>query len=241
MTAPVLTVEKVSAAYDDIRVLWDISFIVRPDELVALVGSNGAGKTTLLKTISGLLPPMSGEVQFKGEPITGLSPDDIVRKGISYVPEGRGLFQGLTVEENLLMGAYILRNKEAIRKRLDLVCEMFAVLRERFHQLAGTLSGGEQQMCAIARSLMCTPKLLMVDELSLGLGPTVIERLAEKLLELKENGLSIVLVEQNVEMAFELADRAYIIERGRIVMEGPASELINNPGIRGLYFGVEFK
>lgn len=239
MTPSILTVDTVSSAYGDIHVLEDINLAVGQDELVALVGSNGAGKTTLLKTISGLLHPVSGEIKFKGEPIGGLTSDGIVRKGISCVPEGRGLFQGLTVEENLMMGAYVQRNKETIIKTFNLVCEMFPVLRERLHQLAGTFSGGEQQMCAIARALMSSPKLLMVDELSLGLAPTVVEHLAEKILDLRDSGLSILLVEQNVEMSLALADRAYILERGRIVMEGSSSELIDDTDIRKLYFGVE--
>jgi branched-chain amino acid transport system ATP-binding protein len=201
---------------------------------VALVGSNGAGKTTLLRAISRLIRPSAGEVRFEGEPLSGLRPEQVVARGIAHVPEGRHLFQGLTVRENLMAGAYARRDGAD----LDEVLELFPRLGERMSQLAGSLSGGEQQMCAIARGLMSRPKLLMIDELSLGLAPKLVDQIIDRLEAVAEGGTALLVVEQDVDAALRIAARGYVLETGRIATSGPSAELSEDPRVREAYLGV---
>jgi len=238
MPEPLLTIEGLSAGYGDVRVLWDISLTVEAGEITCIVGSNGAGKTTLLRTISGLVPATSGRINFAGQDITSLDADQVLARGIAHVPEGRRLFRGLNVRDNLLLGAYLRRDEAKIRKDLDYVFTLFPILRERQKQDAITLSGGEQQMCAIGRGIMSRPKLLMIDELSLGLAPRLVERLGEALTEINRNGLTILLVEQDVMTAFEIARYGLIIETGRVGLRGTTAMLADDPGIRQAYLGM---
>jgi len=236
---PLLRVSGLTSGYGDIQVLWGMDIEVPEGGAACIVGSNGAGKTTLLRAISGLLPAWSGTVTFAGEDLTNATPDRILAAGIAHVPEGRRLFRGLTVRDNLMIGAYLRRDgKAAIRRDLDLVLSMFPVLAERQHQDATTLSGGEQQMCAIGRGIMSRPRLLMIDELSLGLAPAATERLGEALLEINRTGLSILLVEQDVITAFELASHAFVAETGRIAMNGATAVLMDDPHVRQAYMGI---
>jgi branched-chain amino acid transport system ATP-binding protein len=232
-------VEKLTTGYGDIQVLWGVDLDVQAGEIVCLVGSNGAGKSTLLRCISGLLPPMGGRILLRGKPVSLAKPDEILEAGIAQVPEGRRLFSAMSVRNNLLMGAYLRRDgMEAIQKDLEFVFGLFPILSERIRQSAGTLSGGEQQMCAIARGIMSKPALLMIDELSLGLAPLVVERLSEALLQVNQSGISILLVEQDVMTAFELARRGFVLESGRVTLSGPTSELANNPTFQEAYMGI---
>jgi branched-chain amino acid transport system ATP-binding protein len=238
MPEPLLTIEGLSAGYGDVRVLWDISLAVEAGEITCIVGSNGAGKTTLLRTISGLVPATSGRISFAGEDVTALPADAILARGIAHVPEGRRLFRGLNVRDNLLLGAYLRRDNAEIERDLDYVFALFPILRERQKQDAITLSGGEQQMCAIGRGIMSRPKLLMIDELSLGLAPRLVERLGEALLEINRTGITILLVEQDVMTAFEIARHGLIIETGRVGLRGTTAMLADDPGIRQAYLGL---
>jgi branched-chain amino acid transport system ATP-binding protein len=238
MAEPLLTIEGLSAGYGDVRVLWDISLSVDAGEITCIVGSNGAGKTTLLRTVSGLVRATSGRIRFAGENVTELGPDQILGRGIAHVPEGRRLFRGLNVRDNLMLGAYLRRDDAEVRKDLDYVFSLFPILRERQKQDAITLSGGEQQMCAIARGIMSRPKLLMIDELSLGLAPRLVERLGEALLEINRTGIPILLVEQDVMTAFEIARYGLIIETGRVGLRGTTAMLADDPGIRQAYLGM---
>jgi len=232
-------VEKLTTGYGDIQVLWGVDLDVQAGEIVCLVGSNGAGKSTLLRCISGLLPPMGGRILLRGKPLSLAKPDEILEAGIAQVPEGRRLFSAMSVRNNLLMGAYLRRDgMGAIQKDLEFVFGLFPILSERIRQSAGTLSGGEQQMCAIARGIMSKPALLMIDELSLGLAPLVVERLSEALLQVNQSGISILLVEQDVMTAFELARRGFVLESGRVTLSGPTSELANNPTFQEAYMGI---
>lgn len=234
-----LRVENLDAAYGDLQVLWDINLEVKEGEIVVLVGSNGAGKTTLLKTISGLLRPMGGDVYLDDQKVTTLGPDERVKLGISQIPEGRQVFSGMTVRENLMMGAYARKDdSKAIAQDLDWVFELFPELSERSSQVSGTLSGGEQQMCAIGRGLMSQPKFLLVDELSLGLAPIVVDRLVKAVRQIHETGVNLLLVEQDVQMALEVADRGYVIETGRISIQGEAKRLLANEHIKKAYLGI---
>jgi branched-chain amino acid transport system ATP-binding protein len=235
---PLLTIEGLSAGYGDVRVLWDISLAVEAGAITCIVGSNGAGKTTLLRTISGLVPATSGRILFAGEDIASLLPDQILARGLAHVPEGRRLFRGLNVHDNLLLGAYLRRDNAEVRRDLDYVLSLFPILRERQRQDAITLSGGEQQMCAIGRGIMSRPKLLMIDELSLGLAPKLVERLSEALLEINRTGITILLVEQDVMTAFEIARHGLIIETGRVSMSGTTALLADDPAIRQAYLGM---
>jgi branched-chain amino acid transport system ATP-binding protein len=221
-----------------LSVLWDVTFNVKEGEIVATVGSNGAGKSTTLKTISGLLRPSSGSIEFKGERLDRTRPHVIVEKEIAQVPEGRRLFPFSTVLANLEIGAYTRRAREKIDESLEFVFELFPVLKERRKQLAGTLSGGEQQMLAIARALMSRPSLLMLDEPSLGLAPIIVNKVLEVLKELNDRGVTILLVEQNISSALNLCHRGYVLENGRIVLEGPGQALLNNPHVKEAYLGV---
>jgi branched-chain amino acid transport system ATP-binding protein len=233
-----LRVDGLSAGYGDILVLQQVSLDVRAGEIVALIGSNGAGKTTLLRTLAGLLPTMAGAVWFGDTPITHQRAYERVRCGLVMVPEGRRLFAAMTVRQNLLLGAYQREDRAAIARDLARVYALFPRLREREHQLAGTLSGGEQQMCAIGRGLMAAPRLLMIDELSLGLAPVAVDALLAALLEIRAQGTTILLVEQDVQVALTTADRAYVLETGRVSLSGLASELLASPAVRRAYLGI---
>ncbi|MBX9827127.1 MAG: ABC transporter ATP-binding protein [Xanthobacteraceae bacterium] len=235
---PKLSVTALQAGYGDVRVLWDISLDVAPGELVCIVGSNGAGKTTLMRCLSGLLKASAGSITADGEPMLGASPAEFVRAGVAHVPEGRRLFSAMSVRDNLLMGAYLRTDKAAVTADLERVYAMFPILATRRNQDAGTLSGGEQQMCAIGRGLMAAPSLLLVDELSLGLAPRAVELLTESLRAVNRSGVAVLLVEQDVMNALELADRAYVIDHGRVVKSGPAMSLVNDPAIREAYMGL---
>ncbi len=234
-----LAAQGLNLGYGDIQILWNINIHIDEKEIVALAGSNGAGKSTLMRGIIGILKPMSGEISFYGKNISLLSPARRVPLGISMVPEGRELFYWMSVEENIRMGAFTRRDNEGIQKSLDWVFDLFPVLKERRHQQAGTMSGGEQQMCAIARGLMADPKLLLVDELSLGLAPVMVDRMVHAIREVHKSGkISILLVEQDVQTAFELASRGYIIETGKIFVEGPSQDLLKDNRIREAYLGI---
>jgi len=238
MAEPLIEVESLSAGYGDVRVLWDVSLSVETGEIACIVGSNGAGKTTLLRTISGLVRATAGRIRMAGEDITAYPPDQVLARGIAHVPEGRRLFRGLTVRDNLMLGAYLRRDDAEIARDLDYVYSLFPILHERQRQDATTLSGGEQQMCAIGRGIMSRPKLLMIDELSLGLAPRLVERLSEALLEINKSGLTVLLVEQDVMTAFELARHGFVIETGRVGMHGATKDLAEDPAIRQAYLGM---
>jgi branched-chain amino acid transport system ATP-binding protein len=224
--------------YGAIRALQGVSLRVEQGELVALIGSNGAGKTTVLRTISGLLRPSAGTIAFEATDITRAPTDRIVSLGISHCPEGRRIFGGLSVGENLRLGAVAQPDKEAAAADLEMVFALFPLLKERLGQAGGTLSGGEQQMLAIGRALMSRPRLLLLDEPSLGLAPLMVERIFETITALKAQGRTILLVEQNVHHALDIADRAYVLETGRITLEGPADQLRRNPKVEQSYLGV---
>ena len=232
-----LSVDNLSVSYGAIQALHGISLHVEQGEVVTLIGGNGAGKTTTLRAISGLLDPKEGSIAFDGESILGVQPHRIVQRGLVHVPEGRGIFANLTVEENLRMGAYARYDHDGIRKDHERALELLPRLRERLSQQAGTLSGGEQQMLAIARALLAKPRLLMLDEPSLGLAPQVVRTVFQVIREIANTGTTILLVEQNAGMALELADRAYVIEVGEILMDGPASELAKSDEVRKAYLG----
>jgi branched-chain amino acid transport system ATP-binding protein len=232
-----LSVTSLQAGYGDVQVLWDISLEVGAGELVCIIGSNGAGKTTLMRCLSGLITPTAGSIMIDGRMMHG-APADFVRAGIAHVPEGRRLFSAMSVRDNLLMGAYLRADKAAMAADLERVYGMFPVLAERQCQDAGTLSGGEQQMCAIGRGLMAAPSLLLIDELSLGLAPRAVELLTDSLRVVNKSGVAILLVEQDVMNALELAGRAYVIDHGRVTKAGPAMGLANDPAIREAYMGL---
>ena len=233
-----LRLENVSAGYGSIAALRDISLKVEQGELVALVGTNGAGKSTTLSTIAGILRPLSGTITFEGEPIAGLASEDIVRRGIALVPENRRIFAGLTVAENLRLGAAIRSDRPGIQRDMDEMCSRFPILGERFRQAGGTLSGGEQQQLAIARALISKPRLLMLDEPSLGLAPILVDEIFELVAKLHESGVTILLVEQNVERTLEIVDRAYLLNTGRIEYEGVPDVLREHADITGAYLGA---
>lgn len=237
--APVLLeVRDLEVGYGPVQVVWGVSFRVREGEIVTLVGPNGAGKTTVLRALSGVREVRRGSVLFRGQSLVGLSPRAIVERGVVHVPEGRQLWPRMTVEENLLMGAYLPASRARARERLELVYGLFPRLKERRWQLAGTLSGGEQQMCALGRGLMAEPRLLLLDEPSLGLAPLVVEELFERIVEAPRQGVTVLLVEQNVQLALEIASRGYVMETGRIVLEGPARQLLHDDHVRRSYLGV---
>ncbi len=232
-----LKVENLHVAYGAIRALQGISFHVNEGEIVTLIGANGAGKSTTLRTISGLLRPIQGEIIFDGRDITHVSPERIVRMGISQVPEGRQIFAGLTVQENLEMGAYTRKDKNEVQESMERVFASFPRLKERLKQVGGTLSGGEQQMLAMGRGLMSKPRLLLLDEPSMGLAPILVEEIFEIIKTINAQGTSILLVEQNAAMALSTAHRGYVLETGRIVLEGDAADLLRNPQVRKAYLG----
>jgi len=232
-----LSVEKLQVAYGKVQALWDVTLEVPDGEIVALVGANGAGKTTLLKTISGLLRRQSGSITYDGKHIEEASPPEIVKHGVVHVPEGRKLFPEMTVLDNLLMGAYTLPRPER-PLRIESVFEIFPILKERETQIAGTLSGGEQQMVAIGRGLMAGPKLLMLDEPSLGLAPFFVEEVFRVITEINRSGVTVLLVEQNTQHALSLAHRGFVMELGRIALSGSGSELLADGNVRKAYLGL---
>ena len=237
--APVkLSVGDLQAGYGDVQVLWGVTLEVAAGELVCIIGSNGAGKTTLMRCLSGLLIPSAGEMTADGRSMLGASPADFVRAGIAHVPEGRRLFSAMSIRDNLLMGAYLRTDRAAIARDLERVYEMFPILGERRRQDAGTLSGGEQQMCAIGRGLMAAPSLLLIDELSLGLAPRVVEQLSESIRAVNRSGVAVLLVEQDVMNALELAGRAFVIDHGRVMTAGASRDLASDPAIREAYMGL---
>ncbi|HXJ78676.1 MAG TPA: ABC transporter ATP-binding protein [Candidatus Methylomirabilis sp.] len=232
-----LTLDGVVASYGRIPALRDVTLTVGVGELVCLIGANGAGKTTTLKTISGLLPPAAGRILLDGQAIHGLGPRDILRRGIAHCPEGRRVFPYMTVRENLEMGAYARTDASAVGADLDRVLAHFPILAERRRQAAGTLSGGEQQMLAIGRALMARPRLILFDEPSLGLAPTMVEAVFAIIAGIQRDGTTVLMVEQNAHMALQLATRAYVMETGRITLEGAARELANDPHVKQAYLG----
>jgi branched-chain amino acid transport system ATP-binding protein len=239
MPASMLDVRDLCAAYGDVQVLWGVSLEVRQGEVVSLIGPNGAGKTTLLRAIVGLHRPTDGSVDFEGSPIQSLPPHQVASRGITLVPEGRRLFGGMQVVENLEVGAYGAEARRERAESLRFVYQLFPVLAERKHQVAATLSGGQQQMLAIGRALMARPRLLLLDEPSLGLAPIVVQQIFGTLeTVVRERGMTVLLVEQNARLALELADRAYVLERGRIAAAAPAAELAQDPRVRVAYLGV---
>ncbi len=233
-----LKLDHVSTGYGDVRVLHSISVEVWEGEIVALLGANAAGKTTTLRVISGLIPAWEGEILFEGRPITRLPASQRVELGVVQVPEGRRLFPFMTVRENLQLGAYNRRARNQVRANLDRVLRFFPILAERADQLAGSLSGGEQQMCAIARALMAQPRLLMLDEPSLGLAPLVVRQIYAALPAIRDSGVTILIVEQNVKEVLRLADRAYVLENGRLVLSGPSEKVREDEQLKRAYLGL---
>lgn len=232
-----LSIEKLQVSYGKVQALWDVTLEVPDGEIVALVGANGAGKTTLLKTVSGLLRKQAGSITYDGKRIDAASPPEIVKHGVVHVPEGRKLFPEMTVMDNLLMGAYTLP-QSGRPQRLEEIFSIFPVLKERMRQIAGTLSGGEQQMVAIGRGLMAGPKLLMLDEPSLGLAPLFVEEVFRVITEINRLGVTVLLVEQNTQHALTLAHRGFVMELGRIVLSGSGSELLADTNVRKAYLGL---
>jgi branched-chain amino acid transport system ATP-binding protein len=233
-----LEVSDMSVSYGSIAALHGFSLKVGKGDIVTLIGGNGAGKTTALRTISGLLRPTSGKMTFMGEDITRLAAHRIVARGLGHVPEGRMIFSNLTVDENLSMGAYLQKDKEAIARNREYVFSIFSRLKERLKQTAGTLSGGEQQMLAIGRALMGEPKFLMLDEPSLGIAPRLISTIFERIIEInRDRGIAVLLVEQNANLALEISSYAYVLETGHVTMEGPSADLRANPLLKAAYLG----
>ena len=232
-----LKVEKLNVHYGVIHALKDVSMGVKEGEIVSLIGANGAGKTTLLQTISGLLKKTSGEVVFLGKSMNKVSAKNIVKEGITQVPEGRHIFSGMSVYENLLMGAYLRKDKDGIKADLQDIYQRFPILEKRSSQDASTLSGGEQQMLAMGRALMARPKILLLDEPSMGLAPILVKEIFNIIKDINEKGTTVLLVEQNAKMALSIADRAYVMETGNIVMTGTGAELVNSPEIQKAYLG----
>ncbi len=232
-----LKINNLSVNYGEIKALKDISIDVTDGDIITLIGANGAGKSTLLKTISGLLKPKAGEILFKDENIGGLVPQNIVKKGIIHVPEGRRIFSGMSVEENLMLGAYTRKDRTELHKDIENIYKRFETLGVRKNQNADTLSGGEQQMLAISRALLSKPKLLLLDEPSMGLAPLIVKQIFEIIQETNREGMTILLIEQNAHKALEIADYAYIIEGGSIKMEGPANEIRQSDRVKEIYLG----
>jgi branched-chain amino acid transport system ATP-binding protein len=234
-----LAVRGIDVSYGDVQAVWDVSFDVEAGEVVTLIGANGAGKTTILKTLCGLLAPRRGEISMDGADIAGRPPYELVAKGLVLIPEARQLWPGMTVRENLEMGAYSRAARPHRAASLDAVFAMFPVLEARARQRAGTLSGGEQQMCAIGRGLMARPRLLLLDEPALGLAPILLREVFAALKRIREQGVTIVLVEQNVPHALALSDRAFVLESGRVTLAGRSTDLVQDPRVRQQFLGVE--
>ncbi len=235
--SPLLALDRLAVAYGGIQAVKGIDLAVGVGELVCLIGANGAGKTTTLKGICGLLPVKSGGIRYGGDDITGRRSFELVRRGLVMVPEGRGVFGALTIEENLAMGAYIRDDRAAIREDVERVFALFPRLKERRRQTAGTLSGGEQQMLAIGRALMSRPKLLLLDEPSMGLAPLMVQKVFETIIAVSREGVTILLIEQNAKLALEVSDRGYVMESGEITLEGEAATLLHDPKVRAAYLG----
>jgi branched-chain amino acid transport system ATP-binding protein len=235
--AALLELDKLEVAYGGIHAVKGIDLIVRQGELVCLIGANGAGKTTTLKGITGLQPVSAGKVVYDGNDVTGNPAFQLVRKGLSMVPEGRGVFGALTIEENLAMGAYSRRDRKEIKQDVERVFGLFPRLKERERQTAGTLSGGEQQMLAMARAIMSRPKLLLLDEPSMGLAPLMVQKVFETVLAISGEGVTILLIEQNAKLALEVSNRGYVMESGTITLSGDARDLLSNPKVREAYLG----
>lgn len=234
----ILEIKDLHVSYGAIKALKGINLVVKDKSIVTLIGANGAGKTTLLRTISSLLKPVSGVIEFEGKDVTNLAPDKIVELGISQSPEGRMIFSNLTVKENLEMGAYTRKDRQSLSEDLEIIYELFPRIKERLKQLGGTLSGGEQQMLAISRALMSKPKLLLLDEPSLGIAPILVRTIFEQIVELnKKTGITILLVEQNANMALSVSDYGYVMETGEIILEGAANSLAQNEEVRKAYLG----
>ncbi|MDA8178481.1 MAG: ABC transporter ATP-binding protein [Desulfobacteria bacterium] len=233
-----LKVSGIDVFYGDLQVLWDVSFVVRDKEIVVLVGANGAGKSTTLKTISGLLKPRKGSIEFDGVRLDQLAPDRVIGQGVVHVPEARRLFREMSVEENLIMGSLSPEAKKKRYETMDWVYQLFPRMKERRKQPAGTMSGGEQQMCAIGRGLMALPKILMFDEPSLGLSPILVQEVFEIAKRINKEGVTVMLVEQNVRQTLALCDRAYVLENGRVVLEGTGKDLTNNAHVKEAYLGI---
>jgi branched-chain amino acid transport system ATP-binding protein len=236
-----LSIEELAAGYGEMRVLHDVNLWVNSGEIVTLLGANGAGKSTLLRTVSGLVTARAGRVVLNGKGLNGLQTHDIVELGISMVPEGRGLFPFMTVEENLEVGSFTRRARSERRRNLDRVYDLLPRLKERRHQLGGSLSGGEQQMCAIARGIMAHPQVLLLDEPSLGLAPMIVRDVFTLIRQLREAGLSILLVEQHITHALTIADRAYVLQNGRIIASGRSSDLASDPALKRAYLGKQIE
>jgi branched-chain amino acid transport system ATP-binding protein len=234
-----LKLSDIHVGYGDVKVIEDVSLEVREQEIVNIVGGNGAGKTTIMNTISGLMHPWVGTIEFQGQRIDGLAPYRIVEEGIAMVPEGRKLFPSLTVLENLRMGSFVNRARSHREKSMEMVFSLFPIIEERQQQTAGTLSGGEQQMLAIGRSLMSVPRLLMLDEPSLGLAPLVVREIFTTVTKINENGTTVLLVEQNLVQSLSLSHRGYVLENGRIVLQGTGKELLSNDETRRAYLGIK--
>jgi branched-chain amino acid transport system ATP-binding protein len=236
-STPILALKALEVAYGGIQAIKGIDLVIAPGELVCLIGANGAGKTTTLKGICGLQPIKSGTIHYQGESIAGKSPFQLVRRGLAMVPEGRGVFGALTVDENLAMGAYTRSDRNGIRQDIERGFELFPRLKERRGQTAGTLSGGEQQMLAIARALMSKPTLLLLDEPSMGLAPLMVQKVFETVLTVSREGVTILLVEQNARLALEVSNRGYVMESGVITLSGDAKSLLHDPAVRAAYLG----
>ncbi len=238
MTEPILKITDLQCGYDGVQVIHGVSMEVAEGELVAIIGANGAGKSTIMKSIAGLMNPTAGSIVFAGEDITNFPAHKNVPKGISYVPEGRRLFSRLSVKENLELGAFGVQDRALVEERLEMVFGMFPILKARATQQADTMSGGEQQMCAIGRGLMNNPKLLMLDELSLGLMPSLVEKVLEAVVAINRKGVTVLLVEQMVQEALEIANRGYVVQTGKIVQEGSGLELLDSEDVRKAYLGL---
>ena len=237
MAEPLLELHALDVHYGAIHALRGISILVGQGEIVSLIGANGAGKTTTLRAVSGMLRPSAGQIRYQGAPIAGLRPHRLVARGLCHAPEGRGIFPNLTLTENLLLGAFLRRDAEGIAKDMEKGFKLFPILKERATQMAGTLSGGEQQMLAIARALMSRPRLLLLDEPSLGLAPTVVETIFNIIQEINKQGVTILLVEQNAHLALQIANHGYVLETGTVVQTGTGTELLRSPEIRKAYLG----
>ncbi len=233
-----LETQNLSSAYGMVQILYDVNFKVEEKEIVSIIGPNGAGKTTLVKTIMGFIPPKNGAILFKGENIAKQRTYDIVKKGITMIPEGREIFPRMTVEENMRLGAYTSKDKAKIGDTMEKVFQIFPVLKKKEKSLAQTLSGGEQQMLVICRSLMCNPQMLILDEPSLGLAPIIVEKVLDTIRTINDEGVTILLVEQNIQDSLEIADRGYVLEEGRIVLEGKSRDLLADSHIKQVYLGL---